>query len=460
MRLGFNVQNQVISRFDSAYVVADSRNFLTAKFVFSTPEWSGKTKTAVFKQGDEIVKVILDGTDTCTIPWEVIRYPGFSVSVFAGDLITANIAQVTVTASGYTAASGTPPPTPDVYRQLISLIDDRRLIGPRGARGKQGLPGPPGNSDPTEMRGLLSSRLLTPDDYTTDTKFSTQTISQEETNTHFHAHDILHGGWWDFDSHPVSIISIKHLDANHWPHQVIAIPTDINSIEEFSFEIRDAWWRHMEATVEILGIEPFTTVEGFDSHKINGTVELESDGSTFDFAICIGFRLSPHEPTRGYALPKMDSSFLSSMYFKRTSGSANPLFWGVAISGGNASNTLLNGQGHKITFKEPLSEGDRISASFRFPVTVKSPNLTAGVITLPYQASLLWASAGYVGIHTSAVIKSDISCCPHNLYTEIEVDENGITATLDDRNQYEHWWSEVQTSCKTEVGYIEIITRR
>jgi hypothetical protein len=460
MELGFHVQNQVISRFDSAYVVADSRNFLTAKFVFSTPEWKGKTKTAVFKQNGEVYQRILDREDTCLIPWEIIKYPGFGVSVFAGNLITANVAQVSVTASGYTHATGTAPPTPDVYQQLISLIDERRLIGPRGERGKQGLPGPPGSSEPPEMQGVLSSKMLSENDYTVGMTIKTQEVINEEVDAYFHVYDVLHGAWWGFDYYEENIVSIIHLDTNEWPHRMNAIPTDITEFEEITFDAFDSSWRLIEAKVDVQKVEPFTTVEGFNTHKISGTVTLESEDSTFDFSICIGFRLSPDDTTKGYLLPKIDESFQSSIWFKRTSGMANPMFLCVHIIGGRAENTLPVGMAHRITFDEPLLASDRVNTLIHFPVTIKSPNLTNGELVLPYQVSLLWAKVGYSGKQITSILSHDISCCPQDIVTEFEVDKDGITATLIDRNQYEHWWSETEVTCVAEIDYVEIISRR
>ena len=464
MILGFNIQNQSIMRFDNHYVVADSRNFLTAKFVFSTPEWKGKTKTAVFKHDGEAFKMILDGDDVCTVPWEVIRSPGFGVSVFTGDLITANTAQIAVAASGY-VGEGTPPPTPDVYNQLIALIDAGRLTGkpgPKGKPGPPGEPGPPGSQggvDSTELCGLLSSRFLTPEEYTIGKELRVQTFTSDTTEAHF---GLLHGDRWDFDDFPVQITTMRHSDVSQWPHRIPPIPTDLSHIDEVTFGARDRFWRHFEATTELSDVEPFTTVEGFSSYKINGKVELrlQNNVTTFDFSICLGFRLSTYELTRGYFLPPFDGYPQSSIYLKRTSGNESPQFWGITIVGGSATNTLPMGTLHRIRFKEPLQNGERINAVIRFPVTVRSPDLIDGELTLPYQANLRFSSAGYVGLHISTTHQPVICCCQQDVRTKIEVDEEGISALLIGRNEHEHHWHEASVSCAAEVEYIEIISRR
>ena len=51
MILLFNIDNQRIITANSRYVVADSRMYLKARFVF-TSDWDGCTKTAIFAGKD------------------------------------------------------------------------------------------------------------------------------------------------------------------------------------------------------------------------------------------------------------------------------------------------------------------------------------------------------------------------------------------------------------------------
>lgn len=123
-------------------VVADSRNYLRAGFAFS-PDWEGAAKTAVFTGRDKTYHVLLE-EDRCMVPAEVIRAPGFTVSVFGGDLITANSVKVPVTASGYQEGGPPADPTPDLYSQIVSQLA-RKADGLRYENGllqllSQGVP--------------------------------------------------------------------------------------------------------------------------------------------------------------------------------------------------------------------------------------------------------------------------------------------------------------------------------
>lgn len=118
--LKFNIQNQTITRTDDFSVVGDSKNYLIASFSFSD-EWTGPI-TAIFDYGGHAYCVILKEDNTCTVPWEVIKPPYFTVSVFCGDLITANVVSVGVEKSGYKEGETPAPPTPDVYTQILSSV--------------------------------------------------------------------------------------------------------------------------------------------------------------------------------------------------------------------------------------------------------------------------------------------------------------------------------------------------
>lgn len=124
MYLRFNVESQHLTRTDRSIVVARSENYLKAKFDFS-PDWDGVTKTGVFTNGGRVYNVILDN-DECFVPTEVIRKGCFTVSVFGGDLITADVVTIRVEPSGYEIGGSPEPPTPEVYEQVIGMFDKFR----------------------------------------------------------------------------------------------------------------------------------------------------------------------------------------------------------------------------------------------------------------------------------------------------------------------------------------------
>ncbi len=121
----------------SRAVVSDSVLYERMKFTF--PEsWEGYTKTAVFRNGDITLSVILDGdsdlctgTDECYIPHEVIKFPELTVSVFGilGDSrVTTPQAAIRVIQSGYGEGDEPSDPTPTEYQQLVNLATETKQI--------------------------------------------------------------------------------------------------------------------------------------------------------------------------------------------------------------------------------------------------------------------------------------------------------------------------------------------
>ena len=121
MQLEFSVDKQIISRTDDNKVVEKSKNYLTCRFTFCE-DWESLTKTAIFisAKGD-IFNVILED-DACIVPWEVIEKEYFTVSVFGGDLITANKVVIPMIKSGYADGNTPSEPTPDVYQQILNSV--------------------------------------------------------------------------------------------------------------------------------------------------------------------------------------------------------------------------------------------------------------------------------------------------------------------------------------------------
>ena len=117
--LKFNTEHQTITRIDSFSPVADSRNYLTASFIMSE-EWSGDI-IAIFGHNGSYYHQKLEG-GRCLVPWEVIRAPYFTVSLFCGDLVTANTVQVAVAPSGMIDGEVPGTPTPTVFQQMLGEI--------------------------------------------------------------------------------------------------------------------------------------------------------------------------------------------------------------------------------------------------------------------------------------------------------------------------------------------------
>ena len=126
----FEVKGQYIVRLDSIEPVAKCRNLYKAQFQFKTDEWTG-TKTALFVQGKHSKSVILDENGVCEIPWEFFDSDNTTfgyVSVYCGDLVTANRVVVDIVKSGYQESDASVPPSPDVYQQLVELAEDTKEI--------------------------------------------------------------------------------------------------------------------------------------------------------------------------------------------------------------------------------------------------------------------------------------------------------------------------------------------
>lgn len=124
--LKFVVNNQIIERTDTFVPVRSSKNYLYAEFDFQTDDWNGKSKTVLFRSGDnDPVPVLLGETNTCLVPAEVLVGASFSVSIVAGNLITANMVVVKLYESGYRTGD-IPEPSETLYEQLMTAFDDTK----------------------------------------------------------------------------------------------------------------------------------------------------------------------------------------------------------------------------------------------------------------------------------------------------------------------------------------------
>ncbi len=144
MIIKFALDHQKIERLDTEFVVADSQNYLYAEFQLLSDDWQPPI-TALF----DSYAVILDSSNSCLVPWEVLKKTTFKVSAFCGDLHTAAAAVIFVNPSGYVSGETPEPPSPDVYTQILSIATLAKNIAESvradaDAGEFDGEPGPPG----------------------------------------------------------------------------------------------------------------------------------------------------------------------------------------------------------------------------------------------------------------------------------------------------------------------------
>lgn len=124
-------------------MTSGSSNVYVVRFEFSK-EWEGLTKTAVFRatggglENPVTVSVLLDDSNECMVPWEVLANPGSQVFFGAYGLLGKNVVLPTVWLSqgvvleGVISTEGTPAgePTPDIYQQLLDKINSATSFDP------------------------------------------------------------------------------------------------------------------------------------------------------------------------------------------------------------------------------------------------------------------------------------------------------------------------------------------
>lgn len=155
--------------------IADSVMFEKIRFNFPNT-WNGYDKTAVFRNGDEKISVLLNsdsalctGENECYVPYEVIKAPHFTASVFGvlGDSrATTPQVKINVWESGYGEGDLPSEPTPTEYEQLVNLANKTKQIAQsvRDDADNGAFKGEKGDIGPQGEKG----EAFTYDDFTTE----------------------------------------------------------------------------------------------------------------------------------------------------------------------------------------------------------------------------------------------------------------------------------------------------
>ena len=168
-------------------VTSGSANVYETRFEFS-PDWEGLNRTAVFRAGKESRSVLLNESNVCSVPWEVLVKPNVMLRVGVYGTRDGEIALPTVWASlgiileGTVLSNDARPPALTLWEQVLAGKQDKLTgcpgqivgfaedgnavaqniaamqgppgpIGPRGEQGLQGEPGPVGAVGPMGPQG-------------------------------------------------------------------------------------------------------------------------------------------------------------------------------------------------------------------------------------------------------------------------------------------------------------------
>lgn len=129
----FKIDGQSLVRLDSFKPATDSVEYLTVSFEFSS-DWSGTTKKANFRKGDNLYPAIVKSDNTCIVPYEVLvrdtvkgvlgkQYFYMSVEGVNGTRkITTDEVKIEIIPSGTGEVTTPSTPTPDVFAQYVDDV--------------------------------------------------------------------------------------------------------------------------------------------------------------------------------------------------------------------------------------------------------------------------------------------------------------------------------------------------
>lgn len=129
----FKIMNQTLELDkNSARVVADSVEYLKARFYFSS-DWLGCNKYALFYLPEwENPKQVTIADNVCEVPAEVLVAPGFEVSVYGAKgethVITTEKVRIEVRPSGLKEGSPPLPPPKNLYETVQVTVDEAKRV--------------------------------------------------------------------------------------------------------------------------------------------------------------------------------------------------------------------------------------------------------------------------------------------------------------------------------------------
>lgn len=116
------VVGQNLKQYNSIVIAENSSDLLKMQFNFRSSDWAAVApKTINFIGIDGVIPVKIAESNSCFVPKEVIKAPGFGVSVFGGDMST-NVLTVPVVNNETGVVD--PSITVDMFNELVNKVDE------------------------------------------------------------------------------------------------------------------------------------------------------------------------------------------------------------------------------------------------------------------------------------------------------------------------------------------------
>ena len=158
----FTVKNREISPSNGmpVFVIGDNADY-RVQFDFDS-EWNGVVKTARFVRGNKFQEMVLVN-DECEIPIEVLKQGFLEVGVFSAEMTTTPC-RILVKGSIKELGGVTADPTPDVYRQIIKMIEYLEVVGVTDAQIEKAVreyleENPVSGVDETEVQKIVAEYI-------------------------------------------------------------------------------------------------------------------------------------------------------------------------------------------------------------------------------------------------------------------------------------------------------------
>lgn len=129
---------------DFSVLTSHSVKTITAQFDFDSVWDAFETKTAIFAGGSTVISQLLDAENSCVVPWEVLAQSGsLTIGVVgqSGEKIMPSVKVIVPIVEGiYTNGTTPSEPTPDVYEQIVQLMQQTLEIAQTALGAQTTLP--------------------------------------------------------------------------------------------------------------------------------------------------------------------------------------------------------------------------------------------------------------------------------------------------------------------------------